>query len=69
MTVVHQVPLSMGFLRQEYWSGLPFPPPVDLPEPGIKFTSPTWQADSLPLTHQGKPYFYTCVLKDKSSYI
>ena len=35
-TVAHQAPLSMGFSRQEYWSGLPFPPPEDLPDPGIK---------------------------------
>ena len=42
-TVAHQAPLSMGFSRQEYWSGLPCPPPGDLPDPGIKpesFTSP-----------------------------
>ena len=39
-TVAHQAPLSMGFARQEYWSGLPFPPPGDLPEPGIKPTPP-----------------------------
>ena len=39
-TVVHQPPLSMGFLRQEYWSGLPFPPPGDLPDPGFKPASP-----------------------------
>ena len=39
-TVVHQAPLSMGFSRQEYWSGLPFPSPGDLPNPGIKHTSP-----------------------------
>ena len=38
-TVVHQAPLSMGFLRQEYWSGLPFLSPGDLPDPGIKPTS------------------------------
>ena len=38
-TVVHQAPLSMGFLRQEYWSGLPFLSPRDLPDPGIKPTS------------------------------
>ena len=37
----------MEFSRQEYWSGLPFPPPGDLPDPGIKPTSPTLQADSL----------------------
>ena len=39
-TVVHQAPLSMGFPRKEYWSGLPFPPPGHLPDPGIKPTSP-----------------------------
>ena len=38
-TVARQAPLSMGFSRKEYWSGLPFPPPGDLPEPGIKSTS------------------------------
>ena len=38
-TVAHQVPLSMGFLRQEYWSGLPFPSPEDLPNPGIESKS------------------------------
>ena len=40
-TVAHQAPLSSQFSRQEYWSGLPFPPPRDLPDPGIKPTSPT----------------------------
>ena len=52
-TVVGQVPLSVGFSRQEYWSGLPCPPPGDLPNPGIKLvslTSPAWQANSLLLT-------------------
>ena len=39
-TVAHQPPLSMGFFRQEYWSRMPFPPPGDLPNPGIKPTSP-----------------------------
>ena len=39
-TVAHQAPLSMGFPRQEYWSGLPFPPPGDLPNPGIEPISP-----------------------------
>ena len=38
-TVARQAPLSMGFSRQEYWSGLPFPPPGDLPDPGIEFES------------------------------
>ena len=39
-TVAHQAPLFMRFLRQEYWSGLPFPPPGDLPKPGLEPTSP-----------------------------
>ena len=46
-TVAHQAPLSMGFSRQEYWSGLPFPAPGDLPDPGIEPMSLAWQADSL----------------------
>ena len=51
-TVAHQVPLSMEFPRQEYWSGVPFPPPGDLPDPGFKPASLYllhWQAASLPL--------------------
>ena len=40
-TVAHQAPLSTGFSRQEYWSGLPFPSPEDLPNPGIEARSPT----------------------------
>ena len=47
MTVAHQAPLSIGFSRQECWSGLTFPPPGDLPDPGIKPGSPTLQVDSL----------------------
>ena len=47
-TVASQAPLSMGFPRQEYWSGLPFPSPGDLPNPGIEPRSPALQADSLP---------------------
>ena len=46
-TVAYQAPLSMGFSRQEYWSGLPFPSLGDLPDPGIKPGSPALQADSL----------------------
>ena len=46
-TVAGQAPLSMGFPRQEYWSGLPFPSPEDLPDPRIKPGSPALQADSL----------------------
>ena len=55
-SVAHQASLSMGFPRQEYWSGLVFPSPGDLPHPGIKPTSPAWQADSLPLSHLGIPF-------------
>ena len=45
-TIALQASLSMGFSRQEYWGGLPFPPPGDLSDPGIKPESPTLQADS-----------------------
>ena len=47
-TVAHQAPPSMGFSRQEYWSGLPFPSPGDLPDLGIEPWSPALQADALP---------------------
>ena len=50
-----QAPLSMGFSRQEYWSGLPFLPPRDLPDLGIELMSPALQVDSLPLSHWGRP--------------
>ena len=50
-TVAHWASLAMGFPRQECWSGLPFLSPGDLPNPGIKPTSPTLQADALPLSH------------------
>ena len=59
-TVAYQVPLSMGFSRQEYWSGLPCPSPGDLPDPWIKLGLLSllyWEADSLPLAPSGKPYF------------
>ena len=46
-TVAHQAPPSMGFPTQQYWSGLPFPSPGDLPDPGIEPRSPTLQADAL----------------------
>ena len=52
-TVAHQASLSMEFSRQEYWSGLPFPSPEELPNPGIEPWSPAWQADSLPFELQG----------------
>ena len=54
-SVACQGPLSMGFSRPEYWSGLPFPSPGHLPNPGIKARSPTLQADSLPPEPPGKP--------------
>ena len=54
-TVACQAPPSMGFSRQEYWSGLPFPSPGDLPYPGIEPGSPALQADSLPSEPQEKP--------------
>ena len=54
-TVAHQAPLSMEFSRQEYWSGLLFPPPGDLPDPRIEPGSPTLQVDSLESEPPGKP--------------
>jgi len=51
MAVAWQAPLTMGFPRQEYWSGLPFPSQEYLSNPGIKSTSPALQVDSLPLRH------------------
>ena len=47
-TVAYQVPQYMGFSMQRYWSGLPFPTPGDLPDPGIELASPALQVDSLP---------------------
>ena len=54
----YQAPLSMGFSRQEYWSGLPFPFPGDLPDPGIEPGSPALQADALTSEPPGKPREY-----------
>ena len=54
-TVAYQAPPSMGFSRQECWSGLPFPSPGDLPDPGIEPWSPTLQADALPSEPPGQP--------------
>ena len=53
-TVAYQAPQPMEFSRQEYWSGLSFPPPWDLPDPGIKARSPALQADALPSEPPGK---------------
>ena len=55
-TVAHQAPLSMGFSRQEYWSGLPFPSPGNLPDPRIEPRSPTLQTGTLTSEPTGKPY-------------
>ena len=58
-TVAYQASLSMGFSRREYWSGLLFPSPGDLPDPGIKPRSPALQTDALPSEPPGKPLLYT----------
>ena len=55
-TVAYQAPPSMEFSRQEYWSGLPYPSPGDLPDPGIEPGSPAFQADALPAEPPGKPW-------------
>ena len=55
-TAARQAPLSMGFPRQEHWSGLPFPSPGDLPNPGTEPRSPTLQVESLLSEPPGKPY-------------
>ena len=57
-----RAPMSMGLPRQEHWSGLPFPSPGDLPNPGIKPTSLAWQADSLPPSHWEAYTLYSAVL-------
>ena len=67
-TVTHEAPLPMGFSRQEYRNGFPFPSPGYLPDPGAKLGSPELQADSLPSELQGNPlstivtlYFYLSI--------
>ena len=57
-TVAHQAPLTMGFSRQEHWSGLPCPPPGDLPDPGMEAGSPALQRDSLSSEPPGKSYIH-----------
>ena len=64
-TVVDQAPLSMEFSRQEYWNKFPFPPPGDLPDPGMELTSlapPAFQEDSLPLHHWEAAYSWNLPL-------
>ena len=67
LIVVCQAPLSMGLSRHEHWSGLPFPSPGDLPDPGIKpesLISPAFAGGFLPAVPPGKPrFYYSCVFK------
>ena len=65
-TVAWWAPMSMGFLRQEYWSGLPFSAPGDLPNPGLNLRLLHWQVNSLPLSHTGRPHT-TLGLSQKAS--
>ena len=58
-TIAHQTPLSFGFYRQEYWSGLPFPSPGDLSNPRMEPGSPALQADALPSEPPGKTHTHT----------
>ena len=66
-TVTSQVPLSTGFSRPEYWRGLPFPSPGNLPDPGIKPRCPALQADSLPSELRGRPIEINSELKEKDN--
>ena len=65
-TIAHQAPLSMGFSRQEYWSGLPFPSAGDLPDPRIEPRSPHCRQTFSPLSHQGNPK--RCLIWNSPSY-
>ena len=67
-TVGHQAPLSMEFPRQEYWSGLPLPPPGDLPDPGIEPGSPALQVDSLPSEPPRNPIYHNTIVLIISHY-
>ena len=64
-TIAHQAPLSTEFSKQEYWSGLPFLSPGDLPDAGIKPGSPALQADSLLSEPPGKPIQYNNRIYDR----
>ena len=66
-TVAHQAPLPIGFPRQEYWSGLPFPSPGDLPDRKIEPKS--WQADSLLLSHQESPLLYQYLIINSKTFM
>ena len=65
-TVACWAPLSMRFFRKEYWSGLPFLSPGDLPDPGIESQCPALQAGSLPLSYLGSPFIPYFQLKFSS---
>ena len=69
-TVAYQAPPSTEFSRQEYWSGLPFPSPGDLPNPGIEPGSPALEADALTSEPPGKPniYLYKSLNKKQESF-
>ena len=60
--VAHQASLTIEFPKTEYWRGLPYPPPGDLPNPGIKPGSPTLQTDSLTIWATGEAHIFTCIL-------
>ena len=62
-TIARQAPLYMGFSRQEYWSGLPFPSPGELPNPGIEPRASTLQADALPTELLRKPWKKISIFK------
>ena len=68
-TVARQAPLSLGISRQEYWSGLPFPSPGDLPDPGIKLRSPILQVDSLPSEPAGIPRYLSAYILMELTFI
>ena len=68
-TVAYQAPPSMGFPRQEYWSGLPFPFPGDLSNPGMEPESPALQADALSSEPPGKPIMPATILMIGNSII
>ena len=65
-TIIFQTPQSMGFPRQEYWSGLSFPSLGDLPDPGVESMSPIWQADSLPLSYLENPPPTRCLINNRN---
>ena len=67
-TVAHQAPLSMGFLRQEYWIGLPFPSPGDLPDPGMEPESPALAGGFFSTEPPVKPIFYGSICCNIDNY-